>query len=401
MAAAAPAAMAPAVAAAEAAPAVGAAVAAAIQPAMAPAGAHAPGRARHQAYTFRRRVTGAPLICAAMTHLTLMFAGLVLLMQATQVGLTLGVHGNLQGSLWVGLRDASIMVVRNLLGPFIEEGTLAQALAREGLGGKAFDIDVLGIWAPALFSVLFMGTSLLGFSALRYGRPSSVAAYALFSAVVLVWMAEAGRVMKEVSSWEDLNQSRAHRSHGGMEASEMEHLQRFVFRTSFTSFSQLYSEHQCSLVSDQTSLGSREGSSSIRCASTAVEATIVELLVQNICRPELPSQSGAFAERASECQKHGRALNLLPETPTETDGVYCRCWCATFRWLQFASYWFMLVWFGLLSGVLAVIYLVAEPKLSRMGPIERAEVLTFASIVMLILACRVTFFFRGLPMVPQ
>lgn len=324
------------------------------------------------------------MVCAALTHMALMCIGLALLLQATQISLTLGVADT--GSPWVGLRDAGIMVLRNIFGPFFE-GTLL-----DGMETQAFDSDVLGIWGPSLFSILFMGTALLGFSTVRYRRPSSAAAYALFSAVLLVWMADAGDAIREVSNWEDVSQFGGKNSRG---KDELE-VQLHVFKTASSMFLEHYKQHQCSVAGT----GAGRDFDAISCSEDTLESNLFELLLYQVCQPPSPSESAEVAEvtqHANTCRKRGLEFVPLSDVQTEGQHIFCRCWVAVFRLLRIASHGFMLFWFTLLLGVLAVLYDMAEPKLSKMCPIERAEVLTFAAIVMFVLSLRVTFFSDGFP----
>merc|ERR1719424_2015446 len=307
-----------------------------------------------------------------------MCAGVTLLMQATQVGLTLSTQGRFEGSFWTGLREGSVLFLRNVVGAglYFEASPLDSAMPTQ----TTYDIDVWGLWVPALLSALFILTGVLGFSTLRHRRPVTAAAYAVVAAVLVVLAAEAGRSLKEMAKWEDLGQMPE---------------QTAIFKASYETFSQLYKDSQCSVDAD------KPDSNWITCSGDTLEAQLLQVLVQEVCQPPGAGGSSAeteFTNRAATCRKRGRELKMLAHASSETDDIFCRCWCATFDWFGVLSQSFVVIWLGLLLGVLSVLHAAAEPKLATMCPVERAEVLTFAGVAMSILACRVTLFSDGFPL---
>merc|ERR1712217_182598 len=87
----------------------------------------------------------------------------------------------------------------------------------------------------------------------------------------------------------------------------------------------------------------------------------------------------------------------MSDNVSDSDKFYCSCWSATFDVLQLASTWVIFMWMALLAGVLSVLYIAAEPKLSKLPTVEQAEVLGFVVVALAILACKVTVFADGLP----
>jgi hypothetical protein len=368
------------------------------QAAQPPADEHVPGRGHHAAdgtrqmfgsadevRNFPRRGSLMPgVFYGVLTQLIFMCVGLVLMLQAMQVALMLGFDQ--QGSIWTGCWQGLSLVLRSLLAPFVEEQYSSISIS------QAFDVHSLGLWFPAFLSAILIVTACLGFSTLRYRHPSCAVPYALLAAILLVGKAELGVVLKEVARWEDLGLRREPAVGSRLTQAEVKKMQSYFFKMSYEAFSDIYKAEKCSMVNQ----GNDQDSNWIRCFSDTLEANLVELVVQELCQPTLPSRSGSFTKRVRSCRKQGHELQLLSQDG-EAEEVYCRCWCGFFTWLQVASYFFVVIWFGMLLGVLSVIYAAAEPKLSRMGTVERAEVLTFASVVMLILAFRVTVFSDGFP----
>merc|ERR1711974_42492 len=82
-------------------------------------------------------------------------------------------------------------------------------------------------------------------------------------------------------------------------------------------------------------------------------------------------------------------MGLLPAEPSDADKVFVLLWCIGFGAMKQAIEGCLVFWCFQLLAVLSVLYLAAEPRLSRMSCRERCEMLCFAAVCMAILSYKV------------
>jgi len=323
-------------------------------------------------------------VCGTVVHSVIFSLGLVFLLHVANVGVALSAQGHwsVPGRALSSLRDGLVTLLRNLLLPFAEASFL-DPLMPQSAGG----IDVWGFWIPGLLSVFFITTASLGLATIRWRRPSRAVPYALLAAVLLVWQAQVAQALMEIATWEDLGPAS-----GRPRLTEAQKIQQYIFKAAHESFTQFYSEQQC-----RAARGTGELPQLMTCAGSAMEAKLMPLVIQELCRPRSSSQTPDFDARVRKCKDRGQRMKLLASSSSDSDTFYCQCWSAMFDVLHTVSQWIVLIWLGLLAGVLSVLYIAAEPKLARMCAREQSEVMCFAVASIAILACKVTIFADGLP----
>jgi len=321
--------------------------------------------------------------CGALVHSVIFSLGLVFLLQVANIGVALDAqdHWSSAGTAVGSFRDAVVMLLRNLLLPFAE-ATFLDPMMPESSG-----IDVWGFWVPGLLSFFFLSVAWLGLSTIRWRRPSRAVPYALLAAVFLVWQAQVSHTIIEISTWEDLGPST-----GPSQLSVTQQVQQYFFKMGHESFTQMYSERSCKVAQKVDGIPRL-----MRCSGETLEAKVMPLIVQEFCRAQSDDLEWEFDVRVNACKDQGLRMRVLGSKTQESDAFYCRCWAAVFDKMQSFSKWIMFIWLAMLLGVLSVLYIAAEPKLSRMGSREHSEVLCFAFISMALLACRVAIFPDGLP----
>mmetsp|Transcript_17889 Transcript_17889/g.34900 ORF Transcript_17889/g.34900 Transcript_17889/m.34900 type:complete len:383 (+) Transcript_17889:70-1218(+) len=310
----------------------------------------------------------------AFVHSLILSLGMIFLLHVLNVGVALNAQGQWSnsGELMVSFRDGFVLLVRNLLLPFAEASFL-DPLMPESPG-----IDVWGFWVPGMLSFFFILTATLGIATIRGRRPSRAIPYAVCAAVFLVWKAQMSQAFIELASWESLGEgSRIGRSM----PKHAQRVQQYLFKVGRESFSQLYTEHKCTVTARVDDVPRR-----MYCKSDSVEAKIIPIIVRDFCRSRPDDGEAEFDARIRGCKNQAHRLGLLNGDPSDSDGVYCSCWSAVFDALRLGSRWVMMAWVGLLMGVLSALYVAVEPRLACMGVRERSEVLAYAATGAVLLA---------------
>jgi len=316
----------------------------------------------------------------AFVHGAIVSFGLIFSLNVAYVGSALSAQGlwSSPGAVVGGLRDALTVFLRNVLLPF-GEATFLDPMMPESPG-----IDVWGFWVPGLLSLFFLLVASLGLATLRWRRPPWAIPYALLAAVFLVWQAQVSQVFAAVSVWEDPLPLA-----GASRATLAQQVQRHLFKMGHESFTRLYSEQQCRARAVR---GAEGAPRQVKCEADTPEAKLMPFVVQELCRSRTDDAEAEFAARVGGCSALGQRMKLFQSTPSESDAVFCQCWPAVFDSLQSVAGWMTVVWCGMLLGVLSVLYIAVEPRLSRMSSKEHCEVLCFAAVSIGFLACRVLLF---------
>lgn len=313
--------------------------------------------------------------CGALVHSLILSLGLVFTLHVAKIHAALSAQGHwsAEGSMTSGLWDAAVVLLKTFTGasfldPMIPEST---------------GMDVWGFWVPGLLSLLLLTISLLGLATLRQRRPSRAIPYALLAAALLTYQVQVSQALMEVATWEDLS---------SLGAAMPQKVQQYLFKSAHEAFAKTYAEQKCRALKRADGLH-------VVCSGEGMEAKFMPLIMQEFCKAREDTDEAGFEQRAKTCQNQGERMRLLPlqEGERPRDALFCRCWTASFEALKSFARWVMLLWFGLLLGVLSVLYVASEPKLAQMCPTERREVLLFAAGSMALLAARVTMLPEGLP----
>mmetsp|Transcript_58346 Transcript_58346/g.181229 ORF Transcript_58346/g.181229 Transcript_58346/m.181229 type:complete len:381 (+) Transcript_58346:208-1350(+) len=348
---------------------------------------HAPHAGRPAAWVLAQRDTTPALAAARLygsfVHSVVLTFGLVFLIQVGNISASLSAQGQWfsSGTAMSSLKDALVLLLGNLLAPFGDASFLESSMP------ESPSVDVWGFWVPGILSVFFLSVASLGLATMRCRRPSRAVPYTFLAAIFVVWQAQVGQALLEMSTWEGVGDAT-----GAASPTAPKQVQEYLFKTAHESFAQSYVEHRCRAAK------AREGATPlIRCEADTMEAKLVPIIVQEVCRARTDGTKVDFESRVASCRARGQRMRLFPSASQEADNFYCRCWPAVFSALRITARWIMVIWIGLLAGVLSVLYVAAEPKLSRMSSKEHSEVLCFAVASMILLACRVIWLPDGLP----
>lgn len=322
----------------------------------------------------RRNFAGGRLLFhlwGIAVHCVALACGFVLLINAMQVATMLVDFTE----PWNGLFP-SLKVFGNVMAmPFVglpSEDPLATS-----------SVEIWGLWVPLFMSIFLLLVAFLGFGTLRSGvSPGQAAVYVILASVLLVWQAQAGQIIGEMASWENMFNNDV--------VDEVRAMQKHLFKMTYEGWAELYNEHHCTSI--QT--GSER---SLECSAETLEAQLMSVIVQEFCRAQ--TSRSDFSLRSQQCLEQGRQLKFLDGLgkPSDVDVYYCQCRTAIFDFLAAFSHWFIVLWLALLIGVLAALYAVVEPRLLKVAPEARREILLFGALGSVFLAIKAMMFADELP----
>merc|ERR1712070_656476 len=164
-----------------------------------------------------------------------------------------------------------------------------------------------------------------------------------------------------------------------------------MFKASYEKFAELLDTTRCQISARKES---SHRPLAMDCADDSMEAKMMQVGVLQFCRPRSHDNEflSSFEKRVDVCKTQGHQLGILPSKPLPREDAFCRCRAVMYDWLQTMSRWSLLIWFGELFGVCAVLYFGVESNLARMDSKSRRETLCFAAVGIAILAGRVTLF---------
>mmetsp|Transcript_50638 Transcript_50638/g.151437 ORF Transcript_50638/g.151437 Transcript_50638/m.151437 type:complete len:371 (-) Transcript_50638:15-1127(-) len=189
--------------------------------------------------------------------------------------------------------------------------------------------------------------------------------YAVIAAVLLAWQADVNAFLASVTAW-----SQKSNSLSGSQKVQRQQL----YQGAHAAFNRAYARHKCQ-GENFTNGHPRQ----LSCVAPAFEAKIMQDVVLRLCRVRVKSPKQLA--RLKQCLALGEKLALEPPGPySESYGFYCRCWASWLGLLPAVTSLASILWFCLFSGVLAVFYVVAEPRLAVLDTRVRGEAMVFAGV---------------------
>jgi len=228
----------------------------------------------------------------------------------------------------------------------------------------------VAMWVCGFLGALLLFTVALGRAASRRPSVARAASYALLAAILLAWLVDVGGVIFIVSSWGSFDTDLTEAASG--RAQDFLKMRRGAFQDAHGLLTDSYGEQRCSV--EHRAAGGAP--SRISCGSGSEEALgrmLEGYMAADFCQPG----DDARAQQVEGCLDHARALGLLRGGPSDSDRIYCQCWCEYFGFWRSILCGYAILWCGLLHGVLRVLEAAAEPWISRMCVVRRREFRTF------------------------
>lgn len=279
--------------------------------------------------------------------------------------------------------DATRWVVAQLAVPFLEQ-PFSNALPAEEDEEARYNSPTTALWGAWVFllaGILAAVVAALGLSVLLRAwdavllqptpLPSAVRSqiqqallrvalpYAVLAAVLLAWQAETGAFLASSTGWAQWGTD-----------SPVRNKRRELYRGAHSAFTKAYARHQCK------GLNRTEGLPSLACTANTFEAKLMQDSIHKLCK--VRSTSTRQMARLKQCFTLGEELGFEREGPgAEGYSFYCRCWAASLGLVPALGSLCRLVWMGLYTGALSVLYVAAEPGTAALPPSARGEILAF------------------------
>lgn len=286
-----------------------------------------------------------------------------------------------------GLKATVVMLLTSCLLPFFDSAAM---LVDESSGRfpeymkEAMSTSVSTFWMPLASGFILFTYGLSGQLSMKFKHAAYMVPFAFLAVVFLLWQVEMSQVLSTVAHGEEFTIKAGQTEVVGSQSAHYE-----MYKVSHEKFGELLDATQCTVSTTRSS--AEDSPIQVQCKDDSVEAQVLQLFVEQFCQLQTSDNEliQAFDKRVDVCKSQGRQLNILPTQPAPLDDAYCRCRLVAYDLTKVMAQWSMLVWVCQLLGVCAVLYFGVESNLEKMGVKARREILCFAVLGLMALACSV------------